>query len=288
MKKISPALIFKKTLSFINERIDNNALDNIPLTTIERQAGVFREELRDYLTKTRNAKAYKSVMRKGYYDFLKDEVFKRHRGLKGYRLSELSGDFQRELKRRTELSLSLIKSKNQNLLNALSDRFVNWLSIDSAEVKGVNPSQHTFLRFLDFRDLEDKSEKQIGFILKDQSRKLRENMDSIIRENLGAIGGFWRGMRDKREVGNPNGYYPHGNDSHGDHWNREGKFYVFSHTWADKQGLVKGERYEDLKDGGAGVAIGCRCWIESIYNMQEIPKDNLTRKGAEYLARNQA
>lgn len=288
MKKISPALIFKKTLSFINERIDNEALDNIPLTTIERQAGVFREELRDYLTKTRNAKAYRSVMRKGYYDFLKDEVFKRHKGLKGYRLSELNGDFQRELKRRTELSLSLIKSKNQNLLNALSDRFVNWLSIDSAEVKGVNPSQHTFLRFLDFRDLEDKSEKQIGFILKDQSRKLRENMDSIIRENLGAIGGIWRGMRDKREVGNPNGYYPHGTDSHGDHWSREGKFYVFSHTWADKQGLVKGERYEDLKDGGAGVAIGCRCWIESLYDLRDIPKDNLTRKGAEYLARNQA
>lgn len=278
--------IFKHTLDWIQDRIDNGLLDNIAMSVIERQAGLFKEEVREYLEKTRGDKKYTSDLKKRYYGYLKKDVFERNKDLKGYRLKDLSPKFQRELKRRTKLSLALIKNRNNQLMSVLNDRFINWLTVPSQDVRGANPSPNTFLRFLGFSKESVKSERQIQFILTDQSRKMREAMDSIIREELGAIGGFWQGVRDSREVGNPNGLYPKGNKAHGDHWKREGKFYIFKDSWAYKRGLVKGELYEDLEDGGAGVAIGCRCWLRAVYDIRDVPKEFITMKGAEYIERN--
>lgn len=60
---------------------------------------------------------------------------------------------------------------------------------------------------------------------------------------------FWSSSNDERTVGNPNGFYPHGNKMHGKHWERD-----YRHNGG------KAYRWDEpFTDGLPGQAINCRC-----------------------------
>jgi uncharacterized protein with gpF-like domain len=56
-------------------------------------------------------------------------------------------------------------------------------------------------------------------------------------------------------VGNPSGLYPHWHRQHGDHYAREGKVYSWDKPPAD---------------GHPGTPIGCRCFAQTIINVDAI------------------
>ena len=89
-------------------------------------------------------------------------------------------------------------------------------------------------------------------------------------------------------MGTPGGLYPVAKNPevHGNHYEREGKFYLLRDNWASKNGYIKGGVYADtLKDGEPGIPIGCRCVRENIFALDDIPdkyKSMITASGKEY------
>lgn len=60
---------------------------------------------------------------------------------------------------------------------------------------------------------------------------------------------YWSSSNDERTVGNPGGHYPHGNKTHGNHWERD-----YRHNGG------KAYRWDEpFEDGHPGHAINCRC-----------------------------
>lgn len=274
--------IFKKTLDWVQERIDKGILDSTSGDLLEEAQGMLRNEISQYFAKQRKGLLVNQRLKRAYSDFYTKDGFKKtNEGISKLKLSDLREDFKKELKKKIATSFNLIKNRDDELKQRLASRFLNWLTIDSEEVRGKTASKQSLLNFLDFAKENEIAEDHAKFILEDQTRKMIANFDLMVAEANGAIGGFWKNRGDKRVVGNPSGLYPHGNEAHGDHWNREGVFYVYKNGWAYQKGYVKGELYENLEDGGVGVAIGCRCRMINVYDLRDVPKEILTKKGKE-------
>lgn len=277
--------IFKKTLDWVQERIDKGILNKTSADLLEEAQGMIRNELAQYFLDQRKDLLVTNYLKKAYSDFYTKEGFKKtNEGISKLKLSDLRGDFKKELEKKITASFSLIKNKDNETKQKMASRFLNWLTIDSEDVRGKTTSKQSLLNFLDFAKENDIAENHAKFILEDQTRKMIANFDSMIAEANGAIGGFWRNRGDKRVVGNPNGLYPQGTPSHNDHWERQGVFYIYKNGWAYKNGYVKGELYENLEDGGVAVAIGCRCRMENVYDLRDVPQEYLTKKGKEAIA----
>lgn len=274
--------IFRKTLDWIQDRIDKKILDSTSGDLIEDICGTLRREITEYFKGKRSESRITSKILKDYYSYLDKNVFARNKGISKYGLKDLEPKFEKELKNRVINSLNLIKNKDEEIKNQLVSRLINWITIDSPEVRGNKTTQNSLLEFMDFAKESGISERHAKFILTDQSHKMREAFDKIVREDNGAIAGIWHNMQDIKVTGNPRGSNKP-TKAHGNHWIRENKLYIFKDSWANQQGLVKGDYYEDLEDGGVAVAIGCRCYLESIYDLRDMPLENLTKKGIEYL-----
>lgn len=283
MKKEVQRKIFSKTLDWVNERIDMRRLDSTSSDLIELASGTLRQEIRDYLKKQKKEKKINDSLKAGYYDFLEKGI-KNHKGITKATLSDYKKDFRKELENRIANSFALIKNKDNEIIAGLSSRFLNWVTIDSKDVRGRKTDENSLLNFLDFGKENDISEEHLKFIIKDQNNKMTASFDAILAEKNDAIACIWHNRKDKRVVGNPDGLYPHAESkAHGNHWEREGKVYILQNGWAYKKGYIKGKLYESLEDGGVGVAIGCRCYLEYIYNLEDLPEENLTKKGKEVL-----
>lgn len=273
--------VFKKTLDWVQERIDKGILNKTSADLIEEAMGMLRNEVSQYLAKNRKEKDVLNYIKGGYETFY-SQTSKEGKITKTS-LKDLRPQFKKELENRVQNSINYIKNKDNETKQRLASKLMTWLTVDSKEVRGNTTSKQSLLNFLDFAKENDIAENHAKFILEDQTRKMIANLDLIVASENGAIGGIWRNRKDKRVVGNPNGLYPKGTPSHNDHWTREGVFYVFKDSWAKKRGLVKGEIYENLEDGGVAVAIGCRCRLEMIYDIRDVPKENLTKKGVKFI-----
>lgn len=274
--------IFKKTLEWVQERIDKGILNSTSGDLLEEAQGMLRNEIAEYFKKQDKALMVTQKLKKAYSDFYTKDGFKEsNNGISKAKISNLREDFKKELKKKIITSFNLIKNNDDAIKQKLASRFLNWLTIDSEEVRGATASKQSLLNFLDFAKENEIAENHAKFIIADQTRKMIASFDDLIAKENGAIGAIWHNRGDRRVVGNPDGLYPTGNDAHGDHWDREGVFYVFKDGWAYKNGLIKGEIYENLEDGGVGVAIGCRCRLENIFDLRDVPIANLTKKGKE-------
>lgn len=283
MKKLLQKKIFSKTLEWVNERIDMGRLDSTSSDILELASGTLRQEVREYFKQQRKDKKINDSLKHGYYDFL-DIGLKNHKGITKATFNSYKKDFRKELENRIANSFSLIRNKDNEIIAGLSSRFLNWVTINSPDVRGKNTNEDSLLNFLDFGKENGISEDHLKFIIKDQNRKMLASFDSIIAEKNKAIACIWHNRKDKRVVGNPAGIYPKSESkSHGNHWEREGNIYILKNGWAYQKGYVKGKLYESLEDGGVGVSIGCRCYLEYIYNLEDLPQENLTKKGKEVL-----
>jgi uncharacterized protein with gpF-like domain len=180
----------------------------------------------------------------------------------------------------------------------LEQRFRNWITIPSKELRESLTDKSKQLKafkenVVDKDEVKTSSWKHLKFVIKDQTNKMNAAMDRITASELGAIGGIWWTSKDRRVVGKPGGLYPEVKNPkmHGNHYEREGKFYLLKDTWATNRGYVvprSGVVYLDsLSDGMPGVPIGCRCILESVFNLIDIPKEFegcITKRGREYIS----
>lgn len=104
------------------------------------------------------------------------------------------------------------------------------------------------------------SKKRAGVIARDQTQKMRGNLDQVRQRAIGSEEYIWRNSKDNRVVGKPGGLYPPkpGLDRskvHGNHWEREGKTF----RWNDPP-----------PDGHPGQGIQCRCWSEPVIDFKRL------------------
>lgn len=218
-------------------------------------------------------------------------------GIASYRLKDLAPLFRKELDNHVANSLALIKTQNEKTMLNLENVFRNWATVPAKQLRGdlTDPKKiitHLKKEVINDHDLKYKTAKHLKFILKDQTNKLNASMDTITDKQLDAIGFIWRTSQDNRVVGKPGGLYPVAENPkmHGNHYSREGKFYLYRDSWALKNGYIvprDGAVYADtVEDGPPGTAIGCRCYKESVFDLEDIPsgyKGIITKKGQDFL-----
>lgn len=253
---------------------DEGALDNPNATLLQRIQAQIKAYSKEFFSKynARECRDYSSAFRKGFLNATKREALLKHnKGLQSYHIKDLSPKFEREYRKRIEESLALISTQNEENMQKLRHRLLNWVT---------QPNQDKTLAQL----TKIPTNKRTRFILRDQNNKLESALDSIIADNLGAIAMQWKTRNDARVVGNPSGKYPKVTNPkmHGNHWQRKDQFYII-----DKRirPYVKFKEIADFEDGGAGIAIGCRCYCNYFYDLRDLPRDQLTQKGIDYVKR---
>ena len=235
-------------------------------------------------------KEVRSKLKNEYNQFIKKGVFRTAPSLQKYKIEDLKPDFKKELESRINVSLSYIKTQDQNTIEEIKNRLMNFASIPHPN-KNLKELEYDFWNDVlpEKAKKNYKSNKWQNMIIRDQQHKLVSNMTYITAMKNDAIGFIWKNRKDIRVVGNPSGLYPSGNKMHNNHWKREGKLYLFRDSAALKKGLIKKTKdvqyADEIEDGLPGIPINCRCTMRLIYRLYEIPaeyKNIITEKGKEY------
>lgn len=237
----------------------------------------------------------KSKFRKEYLEY-KRTGYKRYlHGVKAYTIEDLSPEYRKQVQNAVDNSIALIKTQKKEFIEVVQNRIRNWATIPTPETRGEIPGEKkpietVFNQLIKSTPSRYDTDEHRDMILRDQSRKLVSAMNSITANSAGAIGFIWHNRRDNRVVGRPGGLWPKPSKLHGNHWNREGVFYILSDSWAIKRGLLKktkGIIFDiNIPDGIPGTAPDCRCYAEYIFILSDIPKkytDCITKKGHEYM-----
>lgn len=242
-------------------------------------------------------KEVRSKLKNEYNQFIKKGVFRIAPSLQKYKIEDLKPDFRKELESRINVSLSYITTQDQNTIEEIKNRLMNFASIPHLTPQA--DIRHKNLKELEYDFWNDvipakvkknyKTSSWQNMIIRDQQHKLVSNMTYITAMKNDAIGFIWKNRKDIRVVGNPSGLYPSGNKMHNNHWKREGKLYLFRNSEALKKGLIKKTKdvqyADEIEDGLPGIPINCRCTMRLIYRLYEIPaeyKNIITEKGKEY------
>ena len=268
----------------------NNILSKTAIEALVRAIDKGIKKDYDKVLKSVN-KEVRSKLKNEYNQFIKKGIFQIASGIQKYKIEDLKPDFKKELERRINVSLSYITTQDQNTIEEIKNRLMNFASI---------PHNNKNLEELEYDFWNDvipvnakknyKTNKWQNMIIRDQQHKLFSNMTYITAMKNNAIGFIWKNRKDIRVVGNPSGLYPNGaNKMHNDHWKREGKLYLFRDSEALKKGLIKKTKdvqyADEIEDGLPGIPINCRCTMRLIFRLYEIPaeyKNIITKKGREY------
>lgn len=288
-KKIQPNLEnpLERLQNWVSEREQSGTIDFTRFKTAEFGTSLLRSGLNKFFRSWFKSSAgrVKKQLTKEYYNYCKEDFIKNNVGLKGWRIEELRPEFRDQLKQRIDYSLSLIKTQSQANMLKLENRFRNWINL-----KTLGTGDKTTLKqAIGFEKEHKKNKKHLKFILRDQTMKLVGSYDEIVANHYDAICFIWKTRRDNRVSGNPSGKYPKADPNsktHGNHYIRQGKYYFYENSWAIKQGLINKSKIElvsSLKDGMPGKPIGCRCYATNLYELDDIPKSLLSKKGLEYV-----
>lgn len=270
--------------------LKKDRIDEVAYSTLDSIAGEFKEEYRK-LSKAdikRKMRYINESYKKQYHMYMRGGYKKNSKGLKGYNPYKFKTKYLRQLNNRIDTALGLIVSHHQAYMLEIVNRYKEWFSIDTQEVRGDKATPESFSKKLSefCHHDKDKFEKHMKFVIKDQSNKLSASMDEITATEGGAFAMIWKTRNDKRVVGNPSGLYPKGAPIHGNHYIRNNKLFLLKGSWALKEGYIKKtkevEYLEDVPDGYPGQAIGCRCYRIDIYSLEDIPSEYhfiLTKKG---------
>ncbi len=291
LKKPLDPVADKLLLSFAEKMLKENRFDKATASQLEKMIKEFRTASKDKL-KTfmkRVAPNVRYIIKKEYNKFVKGGYAKTNPTLASYRLNDLKPKFRKELDDAVKNSLSMIKTQNEQTTLKLEQRFRNWMIVPTKEMRSA---QGIAERITKKNEAARSADKHIKFVVKDQYRKMIGSMDEITAKENQAIGLVWMTRKDNRVVGKPGGLYPVVKQPqvHGDHYDREGVFYLLRDTWAIKKGFVvprDGVIYLDaLPDGRPSEPIGCRCLGSNIYSLDKIPnkyRGCLTKKGLDFI-----
>jgi hypothetical protein len=193
-----------------------------------------------------------------------------HKGVSRFTIERLKPKLRAELDRRIMASSSLIKLNRKQMMEQTRQRFAGWST--SIPIGGS--------RAVDKREVAanlKKSFSALSFdtrrVLIDQGHKLTSELNNIIAVDGGAIAGIWKSH-----------FRQAGYNARPDHAARDGKFYAIRDSWAMKAGLMnKGAGYTDEMTK-PGEEVFCRCAMQFVYALRDLPPEMLTHKGETALA----
>lgn len=194
-----------------------------------------------------------------------------HQGIDRFTLDKIKPHLRPELDRRIMASANLIKLNREEAIETTLRRFQGWAtSIPKGGSKVADkPKARKYIK---------KAIRNVSFeerrVLIDQSAKLVASINDIVAKDGGAIAGVWH------HTGKRAGY-----DPRPEHLKRNGEIFLIRNSWAHKQGLVKPNRngYTDQIEQPAEFVF-CSCSYDYLYNLSQLPRDMLTKKGEEALA----
>lgn len=194
-----------------------------------------------------------------------------HSGLPRFTLQRVAPHLRAELDRRIIASADLIKLNREQAIAKTLQRFQGWATSipgggsDTTDKRETAKEVRKALARLPFEERR---------VMIDQGHKFTANLSNILAQNGGAIAMIWHSH-----------WRQTGYDYREDHKDRDLKVYAIRGNWAIQQGLMRlGEAgyYEDVT--AAGEEVYCRCYAQYLYALRDLPKDMLTKKGAEALA----
>lgn len=217
-------------------------------------AKMLREEL---------ARTYKKMVEDG-------GLLRFHPGVPLFTVEKLKPAMRSELDRRIMASADLIKLNRVQAKAKTLQRFQGWsTSIPPNGVSGekkaaVKANVRKSLTSLPFEERR---------VLIDQGHKLTAAISEIVASDGGAIAGRWRSH-----------WRQAGYDYREDHKERDEQVYVVRDSWAHQRGLVKkggNPFYDEIT--AVGQEPFCRCYMIWLYNLRDLPKEMLTKKGEDAL-----
>lgn len=211
----------------------------------------------------------KRALQQSYRQNVTGGLLARKHGIPAYTVKKLSPTLQRELSRRTQASVDLIRLNRTKSIEETLQRFSGWAtaqnpgSVADEKLRSLKASLSKPIRSLPF-------EKRRVII--DQTAKLNSNLNYLTATNNKAIAVEWYANPDRLN-------YNHRKE----HLERNGKVYALKDGWAYQKGFItKGDGlYEDMD--GFGVLPFCSCRGFYKYHLDQIPDDMLTDKAREAL-----
>lgn len=220
--------------------------------------GILVREVRSVLTRT-----YQRTVEGGL-------LLKRHPEIGAFTIERVKPKLRAELDRRILGSASLIKLNREQAIQQTLQRFAGWAT--SIPIGGTESEKRG-----EVKETVKRGIAGLGFterrVVVDQGHKLVASLSEIVAVDEGAIGGFWRHVKEG------GGY-----QARPEHEARDGKLYLLRDSWAMAKGYIrKGSApYYDTVDA-VGQKVFCRCWMSWIFALRDLPPECLTKRGEEAL-----
>jgi len=193
-------------------------------------------------------------------------------GVEDYMLRKATPKLREQLAQRIVAAAQLIKLNRDEQIALTLRRFSGLATsipkggtdlLKSREIKEKLTKPLTSLPFRDRR------------VLIDQGHKLTASLSEIVAQEDGAIAGIWHSH-----------WRESGYDYREDHKERDKQVYYVPDSWAMKQGFIKRVRGHSTDDiTKPGEEVFCRCYYQWLYNLNELPRDALTKKGMAAMRR---
>lgn len=193
-----------------------------------------------------------------------------HKGIGEFTLRSIEPKLHGLLEERIRASADLIVLNREQSVAKTLQRFAGWCSsVPAGGTTGDKvETRKTIRRGIAGLPFETRR------VVIDQGHKLAASINDLVATDGGAIAGIYRSH-----------WRESGYDFRPSHKARDLKIYVIRGNWAIKQGLMKlaGRQYYDQITQAAEEPF-CRCFMEYLYHVSQLPRDMLTAKGAEALS----
>lgn len=200
-----------------------------------------------------------------------EQLLKRHPGVSKFTLQKIKPSLHAELERRIAASADLIKMNREAAIEKTMQRFSGWcVSVPPGGTKAADKPKvkKDVKKALSTLPFEERR------VLIDQGHKLNATLSEMVAANAGAIAGKWHSH-----------YKQAGYKFRPDHKDRDDRVYAIRNTWAQQKGLItKGAGYTDEMTQ-PGEEPMCRCYMEYIYAIRDMPDKMMTPKGKAELER---
>jgi hypothetical protein len=217
------------------------------------------------LLKTGLSAIYRRLVERG-------QIVRYHPGIERFTVARVAPHLRAELDRRILASADLIKLNREQVIAKTLQRFQGWATSIPGGGSDATSKQQTAK---EVRKALARLPFEERRVLIDQGHKFTANLSNILAQDGGAIALIWHSH-----------WRQAGYDYREDHKERDGHVYAIRGNWAMQRGLMRaGEAgyYEDIT--AVGEEVFCRCYAQYLYTLRDLPKDMLTKRGAEELAR---
>lgn len=222
------------------------------------------EKVMDKMLREALAAQYKKLVDDG-------EIARLNPGVSRFTIKKLTPKMRDELTKRIMASANLIRLNRQQSIDKTLQRFAGWMSsvpaggTDQANKKQTKREMNKALSSLPFEERR---------VIIDQGHKLTGAINEVIANQGGAIAGIWHSH-----------WRQPGYDYREDHKERDEQVYLIRDSWADEKGYVKPGKsgyYGD--ETKVNEEPFCRCYMQWIYAVRDLPESMITAKGRAALA----